>query len=175
MTSKTKIFIILFALLLGLFSLSPLALAEVDPNVTGRGNNSNNSGNAGAGGGAQCETDDLCQGNFCRINGICVPKPKGNVGGLIGSSTVFEVVAIVLKWLLTLAGVIATVFLIIGGYQYLTSAGNEEASEKGKKTIVNAIIGIVVVVLSMAIVTIITNTLGSSEPLGDGTIYPRIV
>ena len=164
MISKTKILIILFVLLLGLFNLSPLAFAQVDPGVTGR------DGNTGTGGGARCETDDLCKaiGNteYCRINGLCVPVPKGNVGGLIGSSTVFEVVAIVLKWLLTLAGVVATVFIIIGGYQYITAAGNEEASEKGKKTLVNAIIGVVVVVLSMAIVTIITNTLGSTEPLG---------
>lgn len=134
---------------------------------------SNRDSNTGAGGGAQCVPDDLCPkkiGNteYCRINGLCVPKPQGNVGGLIGSSTVFEVVGIVLKWLLTLAGVVATVFIIIGGYLYITAAGNEEQSEKGKKTLVNAIIGIVVVVLSMAIVTIVTNTLGSTEPLGFG-------
>lgn len=164
-----RIFVLTTAVLMGLSSLSSLTLAD-NHLPTNRPPDS-----SGSGGGAQCTTDELCKGDFCRINGLCVPKPKGNVGGLIGSSTVFEVVAIVLQWLLTLAGVVATIFLIIGGYRYITAAGNEEQAEKGKKTLINSIIGIAVVVLSIAIVTIITNTLGSTEPLGKGKLdYQKI-
>ncbi len=64
--------------------------------------------------------------------------------------------------LLWLAGSIAVIFLIIGGYRYLTSAGNEEAAEKGKKTLVTSIIGLVVIILSATIVRIVANTLGTS-------------
>ena len=39
-------------------------------------------------------------------------------------------------------------------------------AEKGKKTLINSVIGIVVVVLAVTIVTIVTNTLGQSSPLG---------
>jgi hypothetical protein len=52
--------------------------------------------------------------------------------------------------------------VVIGGYQYITSAGNEEQSEKGKKTLVNAIIGIVVIVLSFTIINVVVNTVSGS-------------
>jgi hypothetical protein len=57
--------------------------------------------------------------------------------------------------LLAFAGTAAIIFLIVGGFWYLGSAGNEETSEKGKKTITNAVIGLVVVILAAAIVRII--------------------
>ena len=135
-----------------------MALAQVLP--TGR----QDSGQGGASGAC---TDDppFCTGEFCSINGVCVPKSK-NTQGAIGQTTIFGLIGIVLTWLLTFAGIIATVFLIVGGYQYITSGGNEELAEKGKKTLINSVIGIVVVVLAVTIVTIVTNTLGQSSPLG---------
>ena len=64
------------------------------------------------------------------------------------------------------AGAIAVVFIIIGGYQYIASGGNEETAEKGKKTLVNAIIGIVVIVLAYAIINVLVNLVGSNSGYG---------
>ena len=63
----------------------------------------------------------------------------------------------VINWLLGIAFGIAVLFLILGGFQYITSAGNEEAAEKGKGTAVNALIGIVIIVLSYVIVNVVAN------------------
>lgn len=63
--------------------------------------------------------------------------------------------------MLLFAGIIAVVFIIYGGYLYITSAGNEESAEKGKNTMVNAIIGIVIIVLSYVIVNVIVNLAGN--------------
>ena len=57
------------------------------------------------------------------------------------------------------AGAIALIFLIVGGFQYIASRGNEEATEKAKKSIAGAVIGIVIIVMSYAIVTIVNNLL----------------
>jgi len=57
--------------------------------------------------------------------------------------------------MLTIAAGLAVLFLIIGGYWYITSAGNEEQAEKGQKTVVNAIIGIIVIVLSYVIINVV--------------------
>jgi hypothetical protein len=65
--------------------------------------------------------------------------------------------------LLTFAGAIAVVFLMIGGFQYVSSRGNEEAMEKAKKTVTSAIIGIVIIVMAYAIVSIV-NTLLTTQP-----------
>lgn len=57
-------------------------------------------------------------------------------------------------------GLVALIYIIIGGYSYLVSSGNEEQAEKGKKTILYAIIGLVVVVSAWAIVNFAADLLG---------------
>jgi len=86
-------------------------------------------------------------------------------GGISGSQTLGQFITNVIRMLLFFAAAIAVLFVIIGGYQYLTSAGDDEQAEKGKKTLINAIIGIVLIVLSYAIVTVISRTVTSSNSL----------
>lgn len=64
-----------------------------------------------------------------------------------------------IKFILIFAGLVAVLFLIIGGYQYIISGGNEEAAEKGKKTITNSVIGLIIIILSYTIVTVIFRSL----------------
>jgi hypothetical protein len=87
-------------------------------------------------------------------------------GGLNGSQSLSDLITRVIDILLTFAAVIAIVFVIIGGYQYLASGGNEESAEKGKKTLINAIIGVVVIVLAYAIINVIVNLVGSNSGYG---------
>lgn len=60
---------------------------------------------------------------------------------------------------LPLVGLVSILFIIIGGFQFITSRGNEEQAEAGKKTLTNAIIGLVIVLLSYTIVIVIMNAL----------------
>lgn len=86
---------------------------------------------------------------------------SGTTGSLfMGARDVPELIAAIIRILLMIGGAIAVLFVIIGGYQYLTSGGNEEAAEKGRKTVTNALIGVVVVVLSWVIVNVVVNTVG---------------
>lgn len=73
----------------------------------------------------------------------------------------------VIRWMLTIAFGIAVLFLIIGGFWYVTSAGNEETAEKGKNTVVNALIGIVIIVLAYVIVSVVAK-LVSGTGTGSG-------
>lgn len=52
-----------------------------------------------------------------------------------------------------LAGMAFLIALVIGGYQYMTSAGNEEQAQKAKNTLIWAVIGIIVVALASAAVS----------------------
>ena len=45
----------------------------------------------------------------------------------------------------------------IGGFWYITSAGNEETAEKGRATAINAIIGIIIIILSYVIISVVSN------------------
>lgn len=83
--------------------------------------------------------------------------------GSIGSDPQQDIVSVVgdvIAILLFIAGAIAVLFVIIGGFQYVTSGGNEESAKKGKKTLTNAIIGIVIIILAYAIINVVVNTVG---------------
>lgn len=56
------------------------------------------------------------------------------------------------------AGALAFIYLIYSGILYLTAAGNPDAAKKGQQGIINAIIGIVVIVAAWTILTIVANT-----------------
>jgi hypothetical protein len=107
-----------------------------------------------AGAQANCVGDCVNQG--LRSSGISVLFPNGGLFGSLNQGPV-GFIAFIIRILLYLAGMIAVLFVIIGGYQYITSSGNEEQAEKGRKTLVNAIIGIVIIVLSYVIINVIVN------------------
>jgi hypothetical protein len=60
----------------------------------------------------------------------------------------------------------AVLFLIKGGYGYITSTGKPEALEDAKKTIKNAVIGLVIVLAAGTIVSLFKNSLNSAAPTG---------
>ena len=70
----------------------------------------------------------------------------------------------IIEWALYAAGGVAVLFLIYGGFQYITSRGNEEQTEAAKKTITAAIIGIVIIIMAFAIVLIVNNVLTEDAP-----------
>ena len=79
------------------------------------------------------------------------------------ATTVNGLIRTVINWLLGIAFAIAVLFLIIGGFWYITSAGNEETAEKGKNTAINAIIGIVIIILSYVIINVIANLVSNTN------------
>ncbi|MDQ5943307.1 MAG: hypothetical protein QG675_75 [Patescibacteria group bacterium] len=58
--------------------------------------------------------------------------------------------------MLLVIGIVAVIMLIVGGFRYVLSNGNEKAISGAKDTILYAIIGIVVALLAYAIVNFVT-------------------
>ncbi len=58
----------------------------------------------------------------------------------------------ILMWFV---GALAVIFIIIGGIQYITSAGNPSGQERSKKTITYAIGGLVLALSTTAIISFI--------------------
>lgn len=86
-----------------------------------------------------------------------IPPAEGT--NLPEQTNATEIILSVANYLLSIAGLLTVLFIIIGGFRFMTAGGNEEAADKAKKTIINAIVGIVVVILSFAIVRGISNAL----------------
>ena len=66
--------------------------------------------------------------------------------------TLAEVIVNVIPNVLAIVGAFAVVGVIIGGAWYLSSAGDEDRAETGKRTIWYSIMGLVIIILSYAIV-----------------------
>ncbi len=57
------------------------------------------------------------------------------------------------NFLLILAGIIAVIYLVYGGLLYITAGGDAEKATKGRTALINAVIGIVIILLALVIVT----------------------
>ncbi|MCD4762301.1 hypothetical protein K8R32_05075 [bacterium] len=72
------------------------------------------------------------------------------------------IVAIVIKSILGLLGVIFLVLMIYGGFLWMTAKGNEQQVEKAKNLISAAIIGLIIVLSSYAISVFIIKRVGDA-------------
>jgi TRAP-type C4-dicarboxylate transport system permease small subunit len=63
-----------------------------------------------------------------------------------------------LSLVLALLGLVAVIMVVWGGFTWLTSGGDETKVESAKKIISAAVIGLIVVLLSWAIVLFATRT-----------------
>jgi hypothetical protein len=91
------------------------------------------------------------------------PGGTGLEGGIGSETTLTGFILRVINIALALAGLIAVLFLIIGGFRYITAGGNEDAAGSAKKIILNAVIGIIVIILSFVVVRVVSNTLTTTN------------
>ncbi len=63
-----------------------------------------------------------------------------------------DIIGLAVKWMSIIAGIIAVIMLIVGGLKYITSNGDSNSISSAKKTIIYAIVGLVVVAISQIIV-----------------------
>ena len=86
-------------------------------------------------------------------------RPTGLPGD--SSTTISGTILRYINVFLGVVGILAVAYLIYGGFRYVTSAGNEEIAEEAKKIIQNAIIGLIVVILSFIIITVIIRAISN--------------
>jgi len=68
-----------------------------------------------------------------------------------GVSNTINFLQTLVNILCAIAGPLCAVYLGIGGFQYITSAGNPERLDHSKRTIVHSLIGLVVVIAALVI------------------------
>lgn len=67
-------------------------------------------------------------------------------------ATVRDVIIGIINGIVGILSIVAVIFVIVGGVNYMTSAGDAGKVEKAKKTILYAVIGLVICALAFAIV-----------------------
>ena len=78
---------------------------------------------------------------------------RGKDDGL--SNFIWIIVLNVVEIALQLVGYLAVGFIIYGGFKYITGAGSPDKITAGRKIILNAVIGLIISIFSIAIVNLI--------------------
>jgi hypothetical protein len=94
-------------------------------------------------------TNPIAAGSQCA-------KANGTSNNLFAQGGVFQTIA---NTLIFIVGAVAVIFLIIGGLRYVISNGDPKNVSAAKDTILYAIVGIVVAIVSFALVSFVINAL----------------
>ena len=76
----------------------------------------------------------------------------------LGNADLKKTVLNILQLVLGLLTFVAVIMVILGGFTWLTAAGNEEKVDRAKKIISAAVIGLIIVLLAWAVVIFVTRT-----------------
>lgn len=94
--------------------------------------------------------EDTCDGNSS--SPIC--ESAGS-----GGDDITELITNIVNTLLFLSGIIAVVFIIIGGVRYTIAQGDSGQLSSAKNTILYAVVGLVVAMAAFAIVNFVISSL----------------
>lgn len=87
------------------------------------------------------------------VDGNCVVKNPTDVGGV--PKFIAKIAFNIIEFMLQLVGYLSVGFIIAGGFKFLTSTGSPEDIAKSRKTILNAVIGLVISIFSIGIVNVV--------------------
>lgn len=87
-------------------------------------------------------------------------QPVCAVCGQCSIADIFVVGNTVVELILGLSGSVMLLMMVYGGFLFLTSSGNSSQIDKGKKAMLGAIIGVVIVFTAYTVVQFILGALG---------------
>ncbi|OGL30248.1 hypothetical protein A3D14_02915 [Candidatus Saccharibacteria bacterium RIFCSPHIGHO2_02_FULL_47_12] len=98
-----------------------------------------------------------CEGLSSTTGGVCDSTSGTSLNNVI--STVLNIFSVIV-------GIIAVIMIIVAGLKFITSGGDAQKAASARNTILYAVIGLVIVVLSQVIVRFVLNK--SANPCSAG-------
>ncbi len=77
----------------------------------------------------------------------------------LGSRDPRRIIASIINTAMMFLGIIAVVIILLGGFKWMTAAGNEEKVEEAKKLMGAGVIGLVIILASWGIASFVLNQL----------------
>ena len=79
----------------------------------------------------------------------------------LGTQDVRTTVSGVIRSFMGLLGIVAVVIILLGGFKYMTAAGNEDKEVEARKLIVSGVIGLVIILSAYAIASFVVGAIQS--------------
>ena len=86
----------------------------------------------------------------------CSIKTPANTDGM--SNFIWTIALNVAEGLLQLSAYVAVAFVLYGGFVFMTSGGSPEKAAAGRKTAMNALIGMVIAIFAVLLVNLVART-----------------
>lgn len=87
----------------------------------------------------------------------------GTAEGCYNMETAGDMVTGTISWVVGIAGVVAIIFLVYGGVQYMTASGDPGKAKKAKDTIMYALIGLAIVALAQIITALVSSAIRNAS------------
>ncbi|MFH1661647.1 MAG: pilin, partial [Candidatus Falkowbacteria bacterium] len=105
--------------------------------------------------------------DFVFAGSVDVGMEYGEAIGLEGGGTDIRIIMVrIIRYALGFLGIIAVSVIMYGGWLWMTSGGDPAKVDKAKSTLKNAVIGLVIILSSFAIVSFILRGMGYGGGLG---------
>lgn len=85
-----------------------------------------------------------------------------DIDGWKSTETVTDQVENIFTWAYTVSGIVAVAFIVRGAVEYLTSQGDPGRTSKATRSIIFAVVGLVIVILAAAITNFVMGSTGSN-------------
>ena len=80
-----------------------------------------------------------------------------------GKTELTSILTVVINTMIYITSIIAVIMIIIGGIKYITSSGDANGITSAKNTILYSVIGLVIAIMSFAIVNFVLDRFGASS------------
>lgn len=94
------------------------------------------------------------------------PSGKAAIDDPLGGKGIQYLITAIFNIAYGIAGLVAVAYLIVGGYQFVTSSGNPDSATAAKSTITNAIIGLIIILVSYLVIRFALTQLQAGSILG---------
>jgi Type IV secretion system pilin len=101
------------------------------------------------------ELENACQGNN---SALCASYRDGKNDSTTDNA-ILKLLKNITNILAYLAGVLAVIFVMWGGFKYITSGGDASKAASGRQTLTYALIGVIVIVISRQLIIFVLNRL----------------
>ncbi len=88
--------------------------------------------------------------------GFVTPTPAA---GTAQANNAYELIGRITNWALGIAGAVAVLFIVYGGFRYITASGNQTQMEAGKNILIKAITGLVIIIVAYVLIQVIVQAL----------------